>query len=56
MEENTKNCNFKESIDVEKIAVYGGLLITFVTAMVYIADIKERVAILETKIEKMDKK
>lgn len=56
MEENIKSCRFTQGIDLEKIAVYCGLLVTFVTAMIYIADIKERIATLETKVEELEKK
>lgn len=53
MEENTKNCKFKSGIDYEKIAIYIGLLVTFTTALIYVADIKERIARLEVTVESL---
>lgn len=56
MAETTKTCEFKPGIDIEKIAVYAGLLVTFVTAMIYLADIKERLREAEVRIEKIEEK
>lgn len=56
MADDTKSCKFIQGIDLEKMGVYLGLLVTFVTAMIYIADIKERIATLETKVEELEKK
>jgi hypothetical protein len=45
----------KVSFEIDKIATYIGLLVAFVTVMVYIADIKERTAKLECKCHKVKK-
>ena len=41
----------KSKFDLEKIGVYVTLLIGFLTVIIYIADMKERIAKLESKDE-----
>ncbi len=41
----------KKDVNWEKIGVYIALLLGFLTCIFYIADIKERVARLEVKVE-----
>jgi hypothetical protein len=46
----------QSEIHWEKIGIYLTLLIGFLTVIFYIADIKERVAKLEVKIEHLENK
>jgi len=46
----------QNEIHWEKIGIYLALLIGFLTVIFYIADIKERVAKLEVKIEHLEDK
>lgn len=43
-------------IDWEKIGVYIAVMIGFVMAVSYIGDIRERVAKLEVKVEKLEER
>lgn len=40
-----------KKVDAEKIASYILITATILAAIIYIADIKERIAVLETKME-----
>ena len=46
----------QNEINWEKIGIYLALLIGFLTVIFYIADIKERVAKLEVRIEHLQEK
>jgi hypothetical protein len=43
-------------VNWEKVGVYIAMLACFLTVVVYIADIKERIAKLEVKVEKLEEK
>lgn len=45
-----------KDINWEKIGVYMAVLVGFLSCIVYIADMKERIAKLEVKIEHVEKK
>lgn len=45
-----------EAINWEKIGVYLAIMASFITVIVYIADMKERIAKLEVKVEHLEKK
>ena len=44
------------NVNWEKISVYFALMIGFLTVIIYIADMKERIAKLEVKIEHLEGK
>lgn len=46
----------QRDINYEKIGVYIALLVGFLTCIIYIADMKERIAKLEVKMENLEKK
>lgn len=46
----------KHEVHWEKIGVYLAIAATFLTVIVYIADMKERIAKLEVKTEKLEEK
>lgn len=46
----------QNEVNWEKIGIYLALLVGFLTVIFYIADIKERVAKLEVKIEHVEQK
>ena len=46
----------KYPVNWEKISVYIAIAISFLTVIIYIADIKERIAKLEVKVEKLEEK
>jgi hypothetical protein len=54
MIENIKS-NIKET-NWEKMGIYFAAVAAFITIVAYVADIKERVAKLEVKIEYLEKK
>jgi len=42
------------SINLEKIGIYVAVMAGFLTVIFYIADMKERIAKLEVKVEKLE--
>jgi hypothetical protein len=46
----------QKDVNWEKLGVYVAVMISFLTCIIYIADIKERVAKLEVKIERLEEK
>lgn len=46
----------QSEVNWEKIGIYFALLVGFLTVIIYIADIKERVAKIEVKIEHLERK
>ena len=45
-----------KSLNWEKAGVYLAIAATFFTVIIYIADMKERIAKLEVKVEKLEEK
>lgn len=43
-----------KEINWEKIGIYIAISATFLTVIIYIADMKERIAKLEVKVEKLE--
>jgi|HubBroStandDraft_3_1064219.scaffolds.fasta_scaffold15206_4 hypothetical protein len=48
--------NSREEINWDKIGIYVILLTGFLTCITYISDMKERIAKLEVKVEKLEQK
>jgi cell division protein FtsL len=46
----------KYPVNWEKVGVYIAIAACFLTVIIYIADIKERIAKLEVKVEKLEEK
>lgn len=46
----------KNTFNLEKIGIYISIMIAFTTLIFYISDMKERIAKLEVKIEKLEEK
>ena len=46
----------KYQVNWEKIGVYLAICASFLTVIIYIADMKERIAKLEVKVEKLEEK
>ncbi len=46
----------ENKVNWEKLGIYLVAVATFFTVMIYIADIKERIAVLEVKVEKLEEK
>ena len=53
--ENDFNVGNQSKIDFEKIACYVVITATLLAAIIYIADMKERLRALEVKIEYLEK-
>ncbi len=46
----------KEEVNWDKISVFTAIIIAFLTCIIYIADMKERIAKLEIKVEHLENK
>ena len=46
----------KYPVNWEKVSVYIAIAVSFLTVIIYLADMKERIAKLEVKVEKLEDK